>query len=224
MKESTPNANVLPIAIDGAAASGKTTLGRALSKILETSFLDTGLMYRAITFLAIHEKVPPTEPDACTELTKKIGIGITTDQWARITIGDKDVTELLHSSEIEMLVSQYSALAGIRNYMVDLQRKFVKDIPSILAGRDIGTVVLPNAPIKFFLQAPGTVRAKRRQAETTQTKNRTAEIIRSRDETDSSRTISPLRPATDAIVLETGINNVEEVVHMAIKHINRSAI
>lgn len=224
MKESTPNANVLPIAIDGAAASGKTTLGRALSEILETSFLDTGLMYRAITFLAIHEKVPPTEPDACTELTKKIGIGITTDQWARITIGDKDVTELLHTSEIEMLVSQYSALAGIRNYMVDLQRKFVKDIPSILAGRDIGTVVLPNAPIKFFLQAPGTVRAKRRQAETAQTKNRTAEIIRSRDETDSSRTISPLRPATDAIVLETGINNVEEVVHMAIKHINRSAI
>ena len=224
MKESTPNANVLPIAIDGAVASGKTTLGRALSKILETSFLDTGLMYRAITFLAIHEKVPPTEPDACTELTKKIGIGITTDQWARITIGDKDVTELLHTSEIEMLVSQYSALAGIRNYMVDLQRKFVKDIPSILAGRDIGTVVLPNAPIKFFLQAPGTVRAKRRQAETAQTKNRTAEIIRSRDETDSSRTISPLRPATDAIVLETGINNVEEVVHMAIKHINRSAI
>ena len=224
MKESTPNANVLPIAIDGAAASGKTTLGRALSEILETSFLDTGLMYRAITFLAIHEKVPPTEPDACTELTKKIGIGITTDQWARITIGDKDVTELLHTSEIEMLVSQYSTLAGIRNYMVDLQRKFVKDIPSILAGRDIGTVVLPNAPIKFFLQAPGTVRTKRRQAETAQTKNRTAEIIRSRDETDSSRTISPLRPATDAIVLETGINNVEEMVHMAIKHINRSAI
>ena len=224
MKESTLNANVLPIAIDGAAASGKTTLGRALSEILGTSFLDTGLMYRAITFLAIHEKVPPTEPDTCTELTEKIGIGITTDQWARITIEDKDVTELLHTSEIEMLVSQYSALAGIRNYMVDLQRKFVKDIPSILAGRDIGTVVLPNAPIKFFLQAPGTIRAKRRQAETAQTKNRTEKIIKSRDETDSSRTISPLRPATDAIVLETGINNVEEMVHMAIKHINRSTI
>ena len=81
-----------------------------------------------------------------------------------------------------------------------------------------------NAPIKFFLQAPGTIRAKRRQAETAQTKNRTEKIIKSRDETDSLRTISPLRPATDAIVLETGINNVEEMIHMAIKHINRSTI
>ena len=224
MKESTLNASVLPIAIDGAAASGKTTLGRALSEILGTSFLDTGLMYRAITFLAINEKVPPSDPDACTELTKTIGIGITTDQWARITIKDNDVTELLYTSEIEILVSQYSALSGIRNYMVDLQRKFAKDAPSILAGRDIGTVVLPNAPLKFFLQAPEPVRAKRRQAETSQTKNKTEKMIRSRDKIDSSRTISPLRPATDAIVLETGINNVEEVVQMAIRHINRSSI
>ena len=222
MKENTLNASVLPIAIDGAAASGKTTLGRALSEIFGISFLDTGLMYRAITYLAINEKVPPSNPGACTELTKTIGIRITTDQWARITIEDKDVTELLHTSE--MLVSQYSALAGIRNYMVDLQRKFAKDVPSILAGRDIGTVVLPNAPIKFFLQAPETIRAERRQAETSQTKNKIEELIRSRDKIDSSRTISPLRPATDAIVLETGINNVKEMVHMAVRHINKSKI
>ena len=224
MKENTLNASVLPIAIDGAAASGKTTLGRALSEIFGISFLDTGLMYRAITYLAINEKVPPSNPGACTELTKTIGIRITTDQWARITIEDKDVTELLHTSEIEMLVSQYSALAGIRNYMVDLPRKFAKDVPSILAGRDIGTVVLPNAPIKFFLQAPETIRAERRQAETSQTKNKIEELIRSRDKIDSSRTISPLRPATDAIVLETGINNVKEMVHMAVRHINKSKI
>ena len=224
MKENTLNASFLPIAIDGAAASGKTTLGRALSEIFGISFLDTGLMYRAITYLAINEKVLPSNPGACTELTKTIGIRITTDQWARITIEDKDVTELLHTSEIEKLVSQYSALAGIRNYMVDLQRKFAKDVPSILAGRDIGTVVLPNAPIKFFLQAPETIRAKRRQAETSQTKNKIEELIRSRDKIDSSRTISPLRPATDAIVLETGINNVKEMVHMAVRHINKSKI
>ena len=224
MKENTLNASGLPIAIDGAAASGKTTLGRALSEIFGISFLDTGLMYRAITYLAINEKVLPSNPGACTELTKTIGIRITTDQWARITIEDKDVTELLHTSEIEKLVSQYSALAGIRNYMVDLQRKFAKDVPSILAGRDIGTVVLPNAPIKFFLQAPETIRAKRRQAETSQTKNKIEELIRSRDKIDSSRTISPLRPATDAIVLETGINNVKEMVHMAVRHINKSKI
>ena len=224
MKENTLNASVLPIAIDGAAASGKTTLARALSEIFGISFLDTGLMYRAITYLAINEKVLPSNPGACTELTKTIGIRITTDQWARITIEDKDVTELLHTSEIEKLVSQYSALAGIRNYMVDLQRKFAKDVPSILAGRDIGTVVLPNAPIKFFLQAPETIRAKRRQAETSQTKNKIEELIRSRDKIDSSRTISPLRPATDAIVLETGINNVKEMVHMAVRHINKSKI
>tara|TARA_B100000029_G_scaffold487940_1_gene543935 strand:- start:251 stop:925 length:675 start_codon:yes stop_codon:yes gene_type:complete len=224
MKKNTLNASVLPIAIDGAAASGKTTLGRALSEIFGISFLDTGLMYRAITFLAINEKVPPNDADACTKLTKTIGIAITTDQWARITIEDEDVTELLHTAEIEMFVSQYSALAGIRNYMVDLQRKFAEDVPSILAGRDIGTVVLPNAPIKFFLQAPETIRTERRHAETSQTKNQTAEIIRNRDVIDSSRTISPLRPATDAIVIETGINNVKEMVHMAVMHINKFAV
>ena len=86
MKENTLNASVLPIAIDGAAASGKTTLGRALSEIFGISFLDTGLMYRAITYLAINEKVLTSNPGACNELTKTIDIRITTDQWARITI------------------------------------------------------------------------------------------------------------------------------------------
>ena len=218
--------NFSPIAIDGPAASGKTTLGRSLSQIFEIPFLDTGLMYRAITLLAIREKIPPTETNACTNLTKTIGIGITNDKWARITISNDDVTKLLHSPEIETLVSQYSSIENVRKYMVDLQRGFADTTPAILAGRDIGTVVLPDAPIKFFLDASEKIRATRRETQNSlnthasSSKNIQA-TINERDNVDRSRTISPLRRATDAIILETGINTIEEMVTLATQHIDK---
>ena len=179
--------------------------------------------------LAIREKIPPTETNACTNLTKTIGIGITNDKWARITISNDDVTKLLHSPEIETLVSQYSSIENVRKYMVGLQREFSDTTPAILAGRDIGTVVLPDAPIKFFLDASEKIRATRRETQNSlnthasSSKNIQA-TINERDNVDRSRTISPLRRATDAIILETGINTIEEMVTLATQHIdNHSA-
>ncbi|MEO6398435.1 MAG: (d)CMP kinase, partial [Tepidiformaceae bacterium] len=155
-----------PIAIDGPAASGKSTLGAALAKRFGYRFLDTGIMYRAFTLAALRANVAP-ESSGCSAFGGTLALTLRRGEWGTgIMLGDEDVTPLLRDPRVEANVSLYSALPPVREQMVQQQREFARGIRAILAGRDIGTVVLPEAPLKFYLLASEEARAQRRSTQT----------------------------------------------------------
>lgn len=207
-----------PIAIDGPAASGKTTLGEALAARLGMAFLDTGLMYRAFTLAAIERGVPAADPAACTALAASLTISAEAAGTTRILVDGEDVTQRLREQAVEDAVSEYSAIPGVRAALVAHQRAVARGGAFILAGRDIGTVVLPDAPIKLFLTASEETRAERRARQMAE-QGRAASLanIRQRDRTDSTRAVSPLRPADDAIVLDTTSMTFDEVLSAALR-------
>ncbi|MBU6233786.1 MAG: (d)CMP kinase [Acidobacteria bacterium] len=191
------------IAIDGPAGSGKSTVARLLAERLGLSFLDTGAMYRAVTALAIRRGIDVTDEDALTSLASTVDITTT----PRVIINDLDVTEEIRTSEINSTVSMVAAVAGVREAMVRRQREFAERQPrgTVVEGRDIGTVVFPQATLKVFLTAELAVRETRRAGEG-------SDSIASRDLLDSSRASSPLRIDADAIELDTTHLTVEQVV------------
>lgn len=214
-----------PIAIDGPAASGKSTLGRALADRLGYRFLDTGLMYRAFTLAALRGGVAAEDAEGCAELARTIDLRVETGRDTRVFLGDEDVTGLMRSPEVEANVSAYSAIPVVRERMVAMQREVAQSGRAVLAGRDIGTVVLPDAPVKFYLDASETARAHRRsaQAGTWGAEQRAHEAhrdITGRDLIDSSRAASPLRPAEDAIVIDTTYLSLEAVVEYALERLD----
>jgi cytidylate kinase len=217
-----------PIAIDGPAASGKSTLGRALAERLGYRFLDTGLMYRAFTLAALRAGVPASDADACARLARDLDLRVEAGVTSRVFLGGEDVTLLLRAPEVEASVSAYSVDPRVRERMVALQREVAREGPVVLAGRDIGTVVLPDAPVKFYLDASETARALRRsaQAGTWGAEQRAHEAhrdIRGRDLIDSSRPTSPLRPADDAHVIDTTFMSLEEVIEEALARLRCAA-
>lgn len=210
-----------PIAIDGPAASGKSSLGMALARRFGYLFLDTGLMYRAVTLAALEAGVPP-EDAAAGAFARSLDIRAVAGEETRILLGGRDVTGRLREPEVEHHVSAYSALPSVRAAMVEAQRAIAARGPAILAGRDIGTVVLPDAPVKLFLEASPEARAARRsrQAHEWGLAQEAAEArrdIEQRDRLDSSRAASPLRPAEDAVVIDTTDLTLEEVIRFALE-------
>lgn len=202
------------IAIDGPAASGKTTLGRMLAEQLGYLFLDTGCMYRAATLAALQQQVNVMDETAVTHLAQQINIDIQPignqqdGRFYTVLLNSQDVTWEIRSPQVDANVSQVSKYAGVRAEMVKRQRAFGANGRIVMVGRDIGTVVLPNAPLKLYITASPAERANRRWLERTkhghhdQLEAILADVIR-RDEIDSSRQHSPLRPATDAIIVDT---------------------
>lgn len=213
-----------PIAIDGPAASGKSTLGAALAVRFGYRFLDTGLMYRAFTLAALRANTPP-EPAECARLGAALRLSLRSEGGeTRVILGKEDVTDLLRDPDVEANVSLYSALPPVREQMVRQQREFATGTRAILAGRDIGTVVLPNAPLKFYLQASEEARASRRSAQaaewgSAQEQARARQDITSRDVADSTRKTSPLRPANDAIIIDTTNITLDQVITIASEHV-----
>ncbi len=212
-----------PIAIDGPAASGKTTIGRALAESLGYRFLDTGMTYRALTIVALRRHVPPSDEAACVALAESMDLRFEPD-GSRVFLGDEDITDAVRSPEVEANVSAYSALPHVREVMVRLQRQFTGGGPAVLAGRDIGTVVLPSAPLKFYLEASEEARAKRRslQAGTWGVQQQAAEALRDiagRDRIDSSRAASPLMAAPDAIVIDTTDLTLDQLIAMVVEKV-----
>ncbi|MBA4181431.1 MAG: (d)CMP kinase [Anaerolinea sp.] len=212
-----------PIAIDGPAASGKSTLGEALSARFGYRFLDTGLMYRAVTLAAIRAGVAPVE-DACATLLKHLELTLRGEPIAHVYLGPEDVTPLLRDDAVEKNVSKYAALPVVRTAMVRQQRAFALQGRAVLAGRDIGTVVLPEAPLKFYLEASEAARARRRSAQTgewgrEQHHDEAHRDIAVRDEVDSAREASPMRPAGDAIIINTTDMTLDEVVHFVMEKV-----
>lgn len=212
-----------PIAIDGAAASGKTTLGMALAARLGYAFLDTGLMYRAVTLAALRAGVP-AEDGAAGALLAGLDLQVESGAETRVFIGNEDVTGRLRDPDVEQNVSRYSALPSVREGLVRLQREIAARGPSILAGRDIGTVVLPDAPLKIFLEASDDTRAARRSRQAAgwgqrQAGDEARKDIEGRDRVDSSRKVSPLRPADDAVILDTTKLSPGDVVGAVLEHL-----
>ena len=213
------------IAIDGPAAVGKTTVGRLLAKRMGCLFVDTGVMYRAVTASAIDEGMDITDEYAVTGLAKSIGIRIVDDAAPgaqRVVVDDQDVTDKIRSQPVDRNVSVVSSYAGVRDAMVAQQREMALERGVVMVGRDIGTVVLPDARLKIYLTASLEARAKRRQTELEARGvgvafEATIADMERRDRIDSEREHSPLKPAPDAISVDTSRLTAEQVVEQIIK-------
>ena len=212
------------IAIDGPVASGKTSAGRMLAAKLGYRFLDTGLMYRALTWAAVHNDIDPTDVDTVVRLAQEPIINVHFDDSgeASVYLGDWDATPYLRDPDVEKYVSQVSRIAGVRRELVRQQRIIAGSGPIVMAGRDIGTVVLPDADLKIYLTASAEERAKRRVAERSAMGQEsvleevTAEI-QGRDLMDSQRRVGPLKPAEDARIIHTDELSLEQVVAWAME-------
>ena len=216
---SNQNAAPMQIALDGPSASGKSTVGAMLSERLSCSFLDTGMMYRAVTYLTIKNRISTKNLDAVRNIAASTRFSVRQDQdgtW-RLLADGKDITDHLYSDEVNFKVSPLSAIPAVRRALVQQQRHIASAGPIVMAGRDIGTVVLADAPIKIYITASAATRADRRTSDSDDNTGRQSyqEVLRSikrRDEIDSNRADSPLRPADDAIIIPTDDLTAEQVV------------
>ncbi len=210
------------IAIDGPAASGKSSVGRALAHRLGYSFLDTGLMYRALTLAALRAGLPAT-PEACGIFARELDLRLGDEPDAHVFLAGEDVTALLHDPAIEQQVSAYSGLAAVRESMRERQRGFALRGRTVLAGRDIGAVVLPDAPLKLYLHADAAARARRRSSQrgiaAEEHARRTHQELSRRDQMDSPQTLM----AEDAILIDTTALTLDEVVAQVIEKVQCAA-
>lgn len=208
--EMTDTAAPSLIAIDGPAATGKSTVGRMLAGRLGYRFLDTGLMYRAFTLAALRRRVAATG-DGVEALASSIDMHLSPDQEARVLLDGEDVTALLHTAEIEQHVSAYSSVAAVRTAMRSRQRDYARTGRAILAGRDIGEIVLPDADLKFYLDAAEETRAARRRGERPKDNHEVGTALRTRDSHDAPQTFRP----GDAVHIDTTHLTLDEVLARA---------
>src|SRR6478736_7279337 len=195
------------VAIDGPAGAGKSTVARALAERLGFRYLDTGAMYRALTWLAIQRGIPLGEPELLAELARTEPV--TFDENGRVRIAGTDVTSSIRDTRIDRMVPVVARHAAVREVMRERQRQLGTDGDVVIEGRDIGTVVAPDAEVKIFLVADRDERAKRRVAERPGIgADALATDLRLRDESDAAR----MRPAADAQEIDTTNLRVEDVV------------
>ncbi len=208
------------IAIDGPAGAGKSTVARAVAAQLQLLYLDTGAMYRAITWLALQKGIPLDDAEQLTRLAAETHLslqsGTSPTEPTRIWANGEELTHVIRSPEVTRWVSQVSAVPGVRQELVKRQRLIGRDGGAVLEGRDIGTHVFPDAELKVFLTASVQERAQRRQHQLEAQGQRVTleeltEQIQQRDRYDSERPISPLRPAPDAILINTDHMSQSEV-------------
>ena len=207
----------LTLAIDGPAASGKSVVGREVARRLGIRFLDTGAMYRAVTWASIQNDVRPASQCELASLAAGMEMQlVSTSAQDRLLLDGEDITDFLRTPEVDASVSAVSAVSGVRRALVAQQRAIAADGAIVICGRDIGTVVLPDAPVKVFLTASPEIRAARRAADFGTGKGVDEEQVlaelRRRDKIDSERDDSPLRPADDALIICSDRMNVDEVV------------
>ena len=213
----------LVVAIDGPAAAGKSTVAKMVAKKIGATYIDTGAMYRAVTYFALSQNIDPKDESAVVSLLPKLKLDIKEDE--RIFLNGTDVTKQIRSIEVNDNVSYVASYKDIRLALVDIQRKMSESISVVMDGRDIGTYVLPNADIKIFQVASVGTRALRRYKENIskgiQCELEDIEIGLKRDHIDSTRTFAPLKPADDSIVLDTSNLSIEEAVDAVIEIIKK---
>jgi cytidylate kinase len=206
------------VAIDGPAGSGKSTVARFVAQRLGFAIVDTGAIYRCVALEAIRKKVPDADGPALGALAA--GVRLRFDDQGRgrrVWLNGKDVTEAIRTPELSAAASKISAKPEVRAALLELQRALGRPGGVVLEGRDIGTVVFPDAEVKIFLVAAPDVRARRRAAEFREqglfvSFEKTLEDVRQRDERDQGRSIAPLQPAADSVVIDTGPLSIDQVV------------
>jgi cytidylate kinase len=202
----------LVVAIDGTSGSGKTTIGRALAARIGAHLVDTGLLYRALTDAALARGVSIEDGPGLGRLARRLKIRVTADE--QVLVDGEVVTERLRRPEVDRAVPAVSRHPEVRAAMLAAQRTAARGGPTVMVGRDIGTVVLPDATLKVFLTASAAVRAQRRAAQMGRPDRVDAyqREIGARDAVDTGREVAPLRRADDALVLDTGRLDVESCV------------
>lgn len=210
------------IAIDGPAGSGKSTVAKALATALGLDYLDTGAMYRAVAFAALRRGVDIDDADAVTRLAQEFDLRMDPDGSVRVD--GVDATIEIRGPEVTRAVSIVAAIGGVREEMRSRQREWAtKHGGGVMEGRDIGTVVFPDAALKVYLDASPQVRAARRSKEVTDLDYETvAADIAKRDALDQGRTDSPLRTADDAVTIDTSDLSVDEIVARVLEHLQRT--
>ena len=216
------------ITIDGAAGVGKTSTAKELAKRLGYQYFDTGAMYRAVTFFFLSKNVDLSSNSEVMESLNSINLHIefSSEKEMKIFLDEDDISLKIRSQEVTSKVSAVSAIKEVREMMVEIQRSFTKNGNFVVEGRDIGTVVFPDAKYKFFIQADYDVRAKRRLADFEKINeakniNEIKEDLEKRDKYDSTRKLSPLKKPDNAIIIDTSYCSFEEQVNQVLKHIER---
>ncbi len=210
----------IKIAIDGPAASGKSTTARLLAKKLGYLYIDTGAMYRAATLAVLRAGINVNDKEAVAHCVKNSTIGLRIERGEQKTmLNGEDVSALIRTPEINRVISIVSSYPEVRKILIDQQRALARDGGVVMDGRDIGTVVLPDAELKVFLVASLDERARRRQLELEKqgihlSLNEIKDEIARRDKLDSERTMSPLRKAEDARELDTTRLTIEQQVEI----------
>ena len=214
------------IAIDGPAASGKSTLADRLAKELKYLYFDTGVMYRAVTWIALDQGIPMDDEKHITKLSQKVQIDVQPaskedGRSCDVFVDGVEVTWKIRRPEVDANVSVVSAYPGVREAMTAQQRRIGKRGDVVMVGRDIGTVVLPDADLKIYLDASVEERARRRYDECIArgeeiTLESILDAMRMRDEIDSTRDVAPLRAATDAVIIDSDHLSIEKVLQATI--------
>jgi cytidylate kinase len=212
------------VTIDGGVASGKSAVGRRVAEKLELPFVDSGLMYRAITRLAVERGVDPHDADAITKLAETAGVRI---DGERVWVDGRELTDVIYDTDYAEALPVVAATPGVRTALVEQQRR-MGGSGVVMAGRDIGTVVFPEAEHKFFLLASLDEKVRRRA---TQYERRGERVdpesmrkeVEVRDRVDMERPVAPLRPAPDAIVIDTDHLDVDQVVDRIVEAVRARA-
>ena len=220
----------LILAVDGPSGTGKSTMCRALAKKLDAKYVDTGAMYRVATLAVLRAGVDPVDTDAVIEATADLPLEVSDDpDSTAVLFAGEDVAREIRGPEVTQHVSAVSAIPQVRVNLVELQRKLAREAGrAIVEGRDIGTVVVPDAPAKVYMTASAEVRAKRRFDQDVAA-GRDVDFdavladVKRRDEADSSRKTSPLRPADDAEIVDTSEMTPDEVLAALTAVVERSA-
>ncbi|UCC67299.1 MAG: (d)CMP kinase [Armatimonadota bacterium] len=212
------------LAIDGPVGSGKSTVARLVAHRLGFTYVDSGAMYRALAWAARARGIGPADPERVSQLLNSVDLRLEPqpDGVNRVMVSGRDITQEIRSPEIGQLASEFSEMPAVREWMVALQQDMARDGGVVMEGRDIQTVVLPDAEIKIFLTASAEERARRRWIELRERGfeadcDEVLAEIQARDHRDSNRAHSPLRPADDAVHLDTGGMDIEQVVQRVLE-------
>lgn len=206
------------VAIDGPAGAGKSSVSRAVASRLGFAFLDTGAMYRAATWWAMHRGVDLDDAEALAVSTRAMPLRISDEEATlRVYVDDQDITEAIRLPEVTECIRKLDAIPAVREPLVERQREFALIRPTVAEGRDMGTVVFPDAKCKIFMDASLEVRAQRRAQEMKEKGQhpdlpQLRDAIHRRDENDRTRATSPLREAEDAYLIDTTSMRIEEVI------------
>lgn len=206
------------VAIDGPAGAGKSSIAQRVARELGFLYVDTGALYRAIGLFMLRKGADPGDPRAVIPLLREVTVSLEhRDGGQRVLLCGADVTEQIHSDDVSMAASRVSAIPEVRSFLLSLQRDLAKENSVVMDGRDIGTVVLPDAGVKIFLMASAEERAKRRYLQLVRRGipadyKDVLEDLKQRDYNDSHRAVAPLRQAEDAVLVDTTGDTLEQSV------------